>query len=46
MKKSLKTLVLAIALLSTLALLLNSCTGSKRGYGCPGQGSGMGFSGY
>lgn len=29
-----------------ITFIMTSCSSVKKGYGCPGQGSGMGFVGY
>jgi hypothetical protein len=35
-----------LILIALVVLILSSCTVSRGKYGCPGQGSGLGFVGY
>ena len=44
-KQSLVWFVVYLVVLGSVILSMTSCT-ATRGYGCPGQGSGMGFVGY
>jgi hypothetical protein len=41
-----KKTILLVALTIALGVIASSCTGMRTGYGCPGQGSGLGFAGY
>jgi predicted small secreted protein len=44
-KQSIVWFVVYLVVLGSVILSTSSCT-TTRGYGCPGQGSGMGFGGY
>tara|TARA_R110000868_G_scaffold34853_3_gene125459 strand:- start:1 stop:150 length:150 start_codon:yes stop_codon:yes gene_type:complete len=42
----LKTIIIVTFLAVMTAIVLSSCGVSKRGYGCAGQGGGLGYIGY
>jgi len=42
----LKTIIVVVFFAVMTAIVLTSCTTSRSGYGCPGQGCALGYVGY